>query len=284
MNFDFDLWTEEFDNGRPTPDDDVVELLWQNGQVVTHSQNQRSSVRKSPPSKFDVSIPQDQTAAVREIRPSSQLEEHHDLFMQEDEMASWLNYPLVEDHNFGSDLLFPSVTAPLSTTSQSELRLSSTTATVTLTSRPPIHLGRRPEAQSSMEFSRNRGTVESELSNSKVMVLESTMVDSCDTPSVGPESRASEMAKRKLSEAVNDADVRCEIARGGGGGGGASVCSDGVGEKEIMTCELTVISSPVGSISSAELAAPKLAAGDRKRKGRALDDTECQSEVKLVTP
>ncbi|XP_023514409.1 transcription factor PIF1-like isoform X1 [Cucurbita pepo subsp. pepo] len=256
------------------PDDDVVELLWQNGQVVAHSQNQRS-VRKSPPSKFDVSIPQDQTAAVaaREIRPSSQLEEPHDLFMQEDEMASWLNYPLVEDHNFCSDLLFPSMTASLCGNSQTEPRPSAT-ATVTLTQGPPTRL----EKQSSVQFSRNRATVESEPSNSKAMVREATVVDSCDTPSVGPESRASEIARRKLAEAVNGADVWRETVCGSDGGGGASVSGDGVGEKELVTCEMTVTSSPGGSSASAEPAAPKLAADDRKRKGRAPDDTECQSE------
>ncbi|KAL0560251.1 hypothetical protein IC582_000651 [Cucumis melo] len=257
------------------PDDDVVELLWQNGQVVTHSQNQRS-LRKSPPSKFDVSIPQEQ-AATREIRPSSQLEEHHELFMQEDEMASWLNYPLVEDHNFCSDLLFPAITAPLCANPQPDLRPSAT-ATLTLTPRPPIPPCRRPEVQTSVQFSRNKATVESEPSNSKVMVRESTVVDSCDTPSVGPESRASQMARRKLVEVVNGGGVRYEIARGGDGVRGPSVGGDGTGEKEMMTCEMSVTSSPGGSSASAEPACPKLAVDDRKRKGRALDDTECHSE------
>ena len=254
----------------------MVELLWQNGQVVTHSQNQRS-VRKSPPSKFDGSIPQDQ-AAVREIRPSAHLEEPHELFMQEDEMAAWLNYPLVEDHNFCSDLLFPAISVPLCANPQPELR-PSTTATVTLTPRPPIPPSRIPEAQTSMQFSRNKATGESEPLNSKVMVRESTMVDSCDTPSVGPESRASEMVRRKLVEVVSCGDVRYETARGNGGIGGSSVGGDGIGEKEMTTCEITVTSSPGDSSASAEPPCPKLAADDRKRKGRALDDTECQSDV-----
>ncbi|KAG6575959.1 hypothetical protein SDJN03_26598, partial [Cucurbita argyrosperma subsp. sororia] len=83
------------------------ELLWQNGQVVTHSQNQRSVRKISARPKFDGSIPQDQ-AAVREIRPSAHLEEPHELFICK--KMKWplgLSYPLVEDHNFCSDLPLP---------------------------------------------------------------------------------------------------------------------------------------------------------------------------------
>lgn len=198
-------------------------------------------------------------------------------------MASWLNYPLVEDHNFGSDLLYPAITPPVCANPQLELRPSATASTtVTLTTRPPISSGRRIEAQSSAQFSRNEATVESEPSNSKVIVRESTVVDSCDTPSVGPESRASEMAKRKLAKAANGSNVRCEIVRCGSEvAGGTSVGGDGVGEKEMTTCEITVTSSPGDSSASAEPAAPKPAADDRKRKGRAPDDTECYSEVNL---
>lgn len=78
---------------------------------------------------------------------------------------------------------------------------------------------------------------------------------------------------------VNGGGVRYEVAGGGDGVRGASVGGDGIGEKEMMTCEMTVTSSPGGSSASAEPACPKLAADDRKRKGRAVDDTECQSEV-----
>ncbi|KAK2648840.1 hypothetical protein Ddye_016329 [Dipteronia dyeriana] len=68
-------------------DDDVMELLWQNGQVVLQSQNQRSL--KNP----------------TEIHSSHNQNQH--LFMQEDEMASWLHYPL-NDSDFCADLLYPS--------------------------------------------------------------------------------------------------------------------------------------------------------------------------------
>lgn len=80
-------------------------------------------------------------------------------------------------------------------------------------------------------------------------------------------------------EVVNGGGVRYEIARGGDGVRGPSVGGDGTGEKEMMTCEMSVTSSPGGSSASAEPACPKLAVDDRKRKGRALDDTECHSEV-----
>ena len=62
-----------------------MESLWQNGQVVMQSQNQRS-IRRSPPSELE-----------------QENENNHHLFMQEDETATWLHYPLDED-NFCAQL------------------------------------------------------------------------------------------------------------------------------------------------------------------------------------
>lgn len=62
-----------------------MESLWLNGQVVMQSQNQRS-IRRSPPSELE-----------------QENENSNNLFMQEDEMATWLHYPLDED-NFCAQL------------------------------------------------------------------------------------------------------------------------------------------------------------------------------------
>ena len=63
-----------------------MESLWLNGQVVLmQSQNQRS-IRRSPPSELE-----------------QENENSNNLFMQEDEMATWLHYPLDED-NFCAQL------------------------------------------------------------------------------------------------------------------------------------------------------------------------------------
>ena len=62
------------------PEDDIMESLWLNGQVVVQSQNQRS-IRRSPPSELE-----------------QENENSNNLFMQEDEMATWLHYPLDEDN------------------------------------------------------------------------------------------------------------------------------------------------------------------------------------------
>ncbi|XP_024975154.1 transcription factor PIF1-like isoform X2 [Cynara cardunculus var. scolymus] len=72
-------------------DEDIMELLWQNGQVVMQSQNQRSVGNKKPEIRTSM--------ANREIRSSVVEEETgpSDLFMQEDEMSSWLHYPMDEN-------------------------------------------------------------------------------------------------------------------------------------------------------------------------------------------
>ena len=67
------------------PEEEIMEPLWQNRQVVTQSQNQRS-IRGSPPSELE-----------------QENENNNQLFMQEDEMAAWLHYPLDED-NFSAQL------------------------------------------------------------------------------------------------------------------------------------------------------------------------------------
>ncbi|GMN50384.1 hypothetical protein TIFTF001_019540 [Ficus carica] len=285
--------------GRPKrsfmPEDDIMELLWQNGQVIVQSQNQRSVGKSSPPSKYDAELPPD-----TEIRSSlaQQVHEHHHdqqqqqqhqqhLFMQEDEMASWLHYPLVDDpaldHNFSADLLYPppsvtttTTTAATTTTTNSatpirhahyqDVRQPTTVAAAhTPASRPPVPPARtelEANVQNFDHFSRqNKARVEAvgpSSSKSGAVRESTTVVDSCDTPAVGSSSRFCEIGRRSPGETS---------------GGGFLA-------KEAMRCEGTMISSPGDSSASAEPPPPaeKLPAEDRKRKGIEADDVECQSE------
>ncbi|KAF4387002.1 hypothetical protein G4B88_024574 [Cannabis sativa] len=251
------------------PEDDIMELLWQNGQVVTQSQNQRSSsaLRKlSPPFKYDAVPPADMESRL------SQAQAHHNhlhlqeqqqhLFMQEDEMSSWLHHPLVEDPQFSTDLFYPQLSETTTTTATNStpplpMRLSQFSEIrppppppVSMASRPPIPPARTTENFGHFSRLAKPSTVEFNPSCSK------TAVDSCDTPAaIGPNMRSPE-----------------DTSFGNLGEGGEG--------KEIR-CEVTVISSPGDSSASAEplVAAKTMAASDdRKRKGVEIDDAECQSE------
>lgn len=94
-----------------------MELLWQNGQVVVQSQTQMS-VKKAQHHKYDDAVLPVEQSTPREIQSSSNEQQQH-LFMQEDEMASWLHYPLNDtnfDQDFCADLLYPSTGYVSSTT------------------------------------------------------------------------------------------------------------------------------------------------------------------------
>ncbi|MBA0758076.1 hypothetical protein Gotri_021102, partial [Gossypium trilobum] len=249
------------------PEDEIMELLWQNGQVVMQSQNQRS-IKKSPPFKFQGADP----SATKEIWSSSSHHHHHQqqqqqqqsltdhhLFMQEDEMASWLHYPLSDasfDHDFSS--------------------------------RPPIPPSRRNELESTriqnfVHFSRHKAVRVEQFkqSNSKSVVRELTVVDSSDTPAMAPESGASQAMPCNTEAASGENDnINCanmSVAAGANtqsAGVSGSACKD-----NLAAYEVTVTSSPGGSGASAEPTAQKAAAAeDRKRKGRELEDTEYHSE------
>jgi hypothetical protein len=227
-----------------------MELLWQNGPVVMQSQNQRSMIRRNP----------DQST-VRDIRSSQEEHNQNHLFMQEDEMAAWLHYPLVDedpalDHNFCADLLYPTTnnTNTLPFVRSSHVTDLRPTVTATATSRPPI-----PPSKAMM-FGEVNQTAQS---SSKRMVggRESTMVDSSETPVV-----VASVVGASMSGAAVDAG-----ASSAGGGMGVSA-------KEMMTCEMTVTSSPGCSSASAE-PAQKPPTEDRKRKAIEADDADCNSEV-----
>lgn len=276
-----------------------MELLWQNGQVVMHSQNQRST-RRSPLSKYDDAVLPAEQSAAREIRseqvPATHNQHNQDpqLFMQEDEMASWLHYPLVDDdpaldHTFCADLLYPSNNLGNSNSTSPTVRTNGVTElhpAVTSevgTSLPPIPPTRRTElaeskVQNFMHFSRHKAKVAGgerldqnapSSSRSAAGVRESTVVDSSETPAVG---YALHIGDRGCAAKNGDASAGTSSA----GGGGVS------GVKEMSTCDVTVSSSPGCSSASASASAEpalKPQAEDRKRKGREANDTECHSEV-----
>ncbi|VVA15905.1 PREDICTED: mRNAion factor [Prunus dulcis] len=270
------------------PDDEIMELLWQNGQVVMQSQNQRPSPNNKrssqAPSKYDAVLPEDRDIPRPQPHPTPQ---NHQLFMHEYEMASWLQYPLVDDP-FCADLLYPdsstvhqtNTNTNTNTIAAAELRPNPISAPP---SKPPVHPPRRTELQNFLHFSKTNNTArvsETAPSSSKSVVRESTtVVDSCDTPLVGHSSRA-------LDSGLD----------GGGGGvtAGAATSFATVATanaatsftgKEIMTCEMSLTSSPGGSSASASVSAEPISSQkpradeDRKRKGReAEDDGEFQSE------
>lgn len=123
-----------------------MELLWQNGQVVMQSQNQRS-LRRSHVGE-GVNQPE-HTAAAKEIRTEE--ESATQLFIQEDEMASWLHYPIDDsfDRDFYADLIYPAPTAPVAPIPD-DVRISTPPAAATAAApRPPIPPpARRPEVES----------------------------------------------------------------------------------------------------------------------------------------
>ncbi|XP_022758596.1 transcription factor PIF1-like isoform X2 [Durio zibethinus] len=293
------------------PEDEIMELLWQNGQVVMQSQNHRS-FKKYTPFKFHDA---DQSAP-REIRSSSSLQHQQQqqqqqsitdhLFMQEDEMASWLHYPLSDanfDHDFCADLLYPSssaaapavapsVTSTATTSAPPPLgrvsQVSGSASAMASASRPPIPPERRNELESTriqnfVHFSRHKTAraEQSGPSNSKSLVRESTVVDSSDTPAVAPESAASQVMPSNTEEASggNNNNACANMSAAAVVNTQSAAVSVGASKDNLATCEVTVTSSPGGSSASAEPTAQKAApAEDRKRKGREPDDAECHSE------
>ncbi|KAL3531149.1 hypothetical protein ACH5RR_010471 [Cinchona calisaya] len=287
-------------------EEEIMELLWQNGQVVLQSQNQRS-LKKSPPNGGAVAGEPEIPAHQREIRSlesESMSHHHHQLFMQEDEMASWLHYPLDDstfDRDIYSDLLYPPPppSAPITTTTPSspsreigtivtEIRSLPPPPPAAMPPRPPIPpmfkcaeaaAAVPPRFQNFMHFSRlPKASTESGPSNSSKAANDLTVVDSNETPIVGPESRVSHAA-----------DSTPPVSGGNVVGCGTMSCTPApvtsTAPRDLTTaCELTVTSSPGGSGASSAEQTPNhkpssSTAENRKRKGGETDETECHSEV-----
>lgn len=260
------------ERGIRAEDDEIMELLWQNGQVVMQIQNQRS-FKKSQPSKLqieDTVIPPEQS----KIRSSAPADESSaQLFMHEDEMTSWLHYPF---DDFCADLLDPApsanVTPPLLRPNfLPDIRRPEEQPAVV---KPPIPPAKMDSKLHISLHSPRKAIVESgQPSSSRPPGMESTVVDSSDTPAICQQSRTS-AAEWSKAEFANSGYRTI--------GDAAAAAASEVWEH--TTCELTMTSSPQrsGSGASAEPTL-KLPADDRKRKGREGDDTtECQSEVSSV--
>lgn len=260
-----------------------MELLWQNGQVVVQSQNQRPQKKTAFDGGGEGLIQEE-----REIRSSAAAEEQQHLFMQEDEMSSWLQYPL-DDSSFDrdyADLLYsappppPLITAiPPPKAAVAEIRPPPPPPPA---QRPPVPTtvtkpNNSPRLQNFVHFSRlpirQRTDAKPAVRTSRESA---TVVDSNETPTVGPESRVSHM--------VTASRPQVNTESGAATAGGTSVAP---GDLAAGTCELTVTSSPGGSRTSFSASEethqlhqkPPSSAADRKRKAREPDDNECQSEV-----
>ncbi|XP_039031410.1 transcription factor PIF1-like isoform X1 [Hibiscus syriacus] len=274
--------------------DQLTELLWQNGQVVMQSQNQQT-LNKSAPFKF----PDADRSAQHHHR-----EQHHSvtdhLFMQEDELSSWLHYPISDanfDRDFSADLLYPSSSSLAATVTTSAPPLVGRVSQVSVPAsasksspKPPISPARRnaldsARIQNFAHFSRHipARTDQSRPSNSKSVMRESTVVDSIDTPAMAPESGAYQARPRNAEAAApdgnNNNNAHADKSTAGVPHKQSADVILGANKDSLGTCEFNVTSSPGVSSGSAEPAAQNAAqAEDRKRKGRELDYSESHSE------
>ncbi|XP_022967234.1 transcription factor PIF1-like isoform X1 [Cucurbita maxima] len=253
-------------------DGEVMELLWQNGQAIMQNQNQNSRT-KSPPSTTAEQITSGDNQPFQQDEPPQ-------LFMQEDEMSSWLHYPLVDDstleNSFCNELLYhsdprsieqnDSVSSQIRTSHGVEFQPLTTTATSTMAARPPIPPMRRTEPETEVNnfglFSRFTPTVESPPSNSKSIVRESPVVGSTssNTTVLTLESTASELRRTATADA-SIGDLACAVMSGGGVA--ATSTGNGVGLMKIIGGETESIQRT-------------MSLEDRKRKGKEMDDSDYQ--------
>ncbi|KAL0383692.1 UNVERIFIED_CONTAM: Transcription factor PIF1 [Sesamum calycinum] len=82
-------------------EEEIMELQWQDGQVVVQRPSKKTAVVGGGGSG-DAVIPAEQVVE-REIRSGGNEEQQQHVFMQEDEMVSWLQYPL-DDSSYERDL------------------------------------------------------------------------------------------------------------------------------------------------------------------------------------
>ncbi|VFQ95882.1 unnamed protein product [Cuscuta campestris] len=246
-------------------EEDIMELLWQNGQVVMQTQNQRSF----PKSNFDAAGVRAEQPVIRPPGEGTAAAADHHVFLEEDEMASWLHYPLHEQAFDGrdlySDLLYPPAASCAPGTAAIHARETRPAAGEKIR-QPPIQMRAKcaeiqdapPRIQNFGHFSRlSRGRIEPGPSSSSKAPIESTIVDSCETPQ------------------FSRANVR---RRNGRVAGATALPSAGVRE-ESVTCEQTVTSSPGGSEDSGSAEPsrnPELVSW--KRKQRDVDEMEGHSE------
>ncbi|GMH02517.1 hypothetical protein Nepgr_004356 [Nepenthes gracilis] len=248
------------------PEEEIMELLWQNGQVVVQSQNHRSLRKSPPPNPLQPPL----------LPPSPVNDSTTQIFMQEDEMAAWLHYPLDDtafDRDLYADLICPlpkpPSSAPIRAAAASEARLSPPSQQQEVAQRPP-----GPQTRNFPHFSRVKPAV---LKNE---VRESTVVDSNEAPVVRPASRVLHMGRSGVE--ISDGDLRSDGISGAAAAGKLTFAGGGRStSKELETCDFTVTSSPSASGASATAARTEqvtMPAGeDRKRKGRERDEPAADS-------
>ncbi|CAK8571679.1 unnamed protein product [Lathyrus sativus] len=272
---------------------EIMELLWQNGSVVMHNQSHRQS--KKPPSPVTNTgnqvIPDH-----REIRSSDaenfNINQH--LFMQEDEMASWLFDSINEDPPIiNTETLFHPSTGviPGSSLLQSEQLLPQP---IPSASRPPIHPARKEDQVLNRKHNNftyfanhSNASIEPSISSSSMIPArqETTMVDSCDTPIItemtNTASKLSETIKSTAyTECVSVSTAGKAAAYTGCGtisqvGKAATATTKGV--KETSKLDITMTSSHDCSSGSVDPIQRKLEL-ERKRKGRVSDKSELQRQ------
>ncbi|XP_074304310.1 transcription factor PIF1 [Silene latifolia] len=141
-------------------EDEIAELLWQNNAPVTVNLNQRLpsnfGIAPSPPPPPPLQNPPAEAA-------------DHKLYMAEDEMASWLHYPL---EDFYSELLFSNPTP------------STTTSPPPTAVRPPDFPVRRSATGGFPQFSMMAGINPPEPVPESAIRSLSTVVGSNDTPPI----------------------------------------------------------------------------------------------------
>nr|CAA8286819.1 Unknown [Brassica rapa]CAA8287786.1 Unknown [Brassica rapa]CAA8392403.1 Unknown [Brassica rapa]CAA8404071.1 Unknown [Brassica rapa] len=264
----------EKETERNQGEDDIVELLWKSGQVVESSQTQRPPV--PPPilrgsgsggggGEESAPLPPPPPLHSHQQQPS----DDQNLFIGEDEMASWLlHHPLREEDQFHSHLFYSGVVSAVSSTQpQASVSLTppqppaaNTVYTPTATERPMGQAIAARRAESVFNFWRlrenihnTRGRVEAAAAPWVPVVKDSTQVGSSATPS--------------SSVATATSGVLQAFAV-------PSLCQRGVE----TVCEVAGPSSSVVSKTETELLGIETEAGDdeRKRKEREepADDTE----------
>nr|XP_043611470.1 transcription factor PIF1-like [Erigeron canadensis] len=247
--------------------EDVMELLWHNGQVVIQNQRSPSNVA---------------TKKTETITGPSHV------FMQEDEMASWLHYPSdensLENYLYNNDLLYP--TPPvnpiplLSPPPPSKIIASSDSPVY---KRSEVELG-QPKYTNFLHFGRPNkitrtrsgpGSLTLPANNSKI------------TPTLAINGVASNTVPVLESKAsrVSDKETYVSVECGGSVSviGVAGASSTG---KEMVTREMSVTSSHgtgcsgenAGIEPSTQKPPPPTPTDDQKRKRQGTDDNECHCE------
>lgn len=171
-----------------------MELVWHNGQFGVQNQNQRLFRKPSPPSKsqqhhMPPSHPTEQPPPPPEIASTTHL------FMQEDEMTSWLHYPLDDDTSLDQHItdLFYNPPGPSAVPPSSSAR-ALPPADLSPPPPPPapqphhqyLHHKRPPAHPSAVginfpHFARLKARVPESGQSTNNAVRESTVVDSSDT-------------------------------------------------------------------------------------------------------